>query len=459
MAYVQRTTEEILRSMLARMVARSTVTDITEGSVLYDLFASMAEQLADTDYRINKVRSQFDINNATGTDLDERAGEIGLTRLQPSKSTGTVTFTRSSTTGSLTIPKGSIVQSTLLTKPLFYTSQDVSFANGQATVNASVQCGVSGSLGNVAKNAIATLVNVPDGVIAVSNGLAFTNGQDLEQDATFLNRCRLYLKSLAKCQPSSIEAFARSFSASDGTRATNAHIYEGLTPGYSELLIDDGSGLYNTVSTTSTSTSFTVTGLQNPLIMPISKPITEASILVLTRTRGSFVIPSTKYTVLHERGVILFNDRTDLTDGDIVTTNTYSIYEGLISELQDQIEGDVKDPLNYPGYRAAGTRIRVLPAPITNVSLDLQITAYTGTDLVQLQSDLSTLATSFINSLDAGQPLFIAQYIDALMTDSRLENVKILSAGTNNLSPDIYPVTDRHILKAQTIDIYVSVRR
>jgi hypothetical protein len=50
MPYVQRTKDEILTSLLARMVARSPVTDIVEGSVIYTLMSSVAEQIADSEY-------------------------------------------------------------------------------------------------------------------------------------------------------------------------------------------------------------------------------------------------------------------------------------------------------------------------------------------------------------------------------------------------------------------------
>jgi hypothetical protein len=461
MAYIQRTKEEILRGLLARTVARSSVTDVTEGSVLYVLLSSVAEQIANSEYQLARLRQQFTMTNSTGAELDERALELGLTRLQAVNATGTIELTRSSTGSSLTVPAGLIVSNPSNSALVYYTRNDVTFSSSDETRTVSIIAGIAGSAGNATQGAITQMQNPPDTVISCTNLQALTNGKDQETDDLFINRCRNYLLSQSRSQVIPIETFAKSFTAIDGTRALNAKVYESASiPAYSELLIDDGSGLYNTVTTTEiNTTSFSVYGDQNPLIMPISKPVTENSNIVLTRTRGSFIISPTKYRILHERGVIVFLDRSDLIEGDTVSTNSYSIYTGLIDELQDQIEGNPNDPINKAGYRAIGTRVRVLPAPITLINLDIQLSAYTGVDLVALQDRLNLIATGFINSLEAGQPLFIAQLIDALMNDTDLENVKIYTYNTLNLSPDIYPTSQRHILKTDTIRLFVSTRR
>lgn len=461
MAYVQRTKDEILTSLLARMVARSTVSDIVEGSVLYTLMSAIAEQIADSEYKLAKLRQQFTLTNTNGTDLDDRALEIGLTRLPATNATGVITLTRSSIGASLTLDAGLIVANPSNQSLVYYTREQAVFASNSLTTNVSIIAGISGAVGNALNNTITSLQNFPSQVIACTNTNALTNGNDEETDDQLRNRCKQAIQSLAKSQPQAIETFAKSYIATDGTRAINASIYENENvPAYCELLIDDGSGLYNNVTTeTITSTSFSVYGDQSPLIMPLSNPITDTSNIVLTRSRGSLVINPSKYRIVHERGLVIFMDRSDLVDGDMVTTNAYTIYTGLISELQNLIEGSPADPINNPGQRAVGVRVRVLPAPITLVSFDLQITAYNGVDLVALQARLQGIATGFVNALEAGQPLLIAQLIDSLMNDTDLQNVKVYSSASLNLSPDIYPTTPRHILKADTINLFVSTRR
>jgi hypothetical protein len=461
MAYTQRTKDEILTSLLARMVARSPVTDIVEGSVIYTLLSSVAEQIADSEYKLAKLRQQFTLTNTSGTDLDDRALEIGISRLQPTNATGEITLTRASTGSTLTLDTGLKVSNPSNQALVYYTREAAVFGTNDQTTTVSIIAGVAGSVGNALNNAITRLENFPSSIISCTNINALTNGLDEETDDQLRNRCKQFIQSLAKSQPQAIQTLAKSYIATDGTRAFNAAIYESDTlPAYCELLIDDGSALYNNVVTqTIASTSFAVYGDQSPLVMPVSSPITDSSNLVLTRTRGSLVINPNKYRIIHERGLIIFLDRSDLVDGDFITTSSYSIYTGLISELQNLIEGSSADPINNPGYRAAGVRVRVLPAPITLVSFDLQITAYNGVDLVALQARLQGIANGFVNTLEAGQPLLIAQLIDALMNDTDLQNVKVYSSATLNLSPDIYPTTQRHILKADTINLFVSTRR
>ena len=47
--YQPRSSSEITRDLMARMVARTTLTDVAEGSVLLSLLQTVAEQIAEAD--------------------------------------------------------------------------------------------------------------------------------------------------------------------------------------------------------------------------------------------------------------------------------------------------------------------------------------------------------------------------------------------------------------------------
>ena len=70
--YTPRPASEILRDLAARMVARSSLTDIAEGSVLYDLLSTFAEQVAEADVRLSQIRAQYTLEGASGQDPDDR---------------------------------------------------------------------------------------------------------------------------------------------------------------------------------------------------------------------------------------------------------------------------------------------------------------------------------------------------------------------------------------------------
>ena len=101
--YTPRSSAEITRDLVARLVARTNLTDVSEGSVILALMSTFAEQIAESDVRLAQIRDQFTLEGASGTDLDERAEEIGMTRLPATRATGTVRVTRSATTSALTI--------------------------------------------------------------------------------------------------------------------------------------------------------------------------------------------------------------------------------------------------------------------------------------------------------------------------------------------------------------------
>ena len=88
--YTPRSTEEITRDLVARMVARTELTDISEGSVLLALMRTFAEQIADADVRLNQIRRQFTLEGAQGADLDERVDELGLSRLSATRASSLI---------------------------------------------------------------------------------------------------------------------------------------------------------------------------------------------------------------------------------------------------------------------------------------------------------------------------------------------------------------------------------
>lgn len=94
MAFRVRSFIEILDGMLATTVANSELTDVNVGAADRTLLEAAALSDADQYIQIARVKNAYSIENATGTDLDERAADYGpdLKRLPPSQSIGLVRF-------------------------------------------------------------------------------------------------------------------------------------------------------------------------------------------------------------------------------------------------------------------------------------------------------------------------------------------------------------------------------
>ena len=442
---------------MARMVARTKLTDVAEGSVLFSLMQTVAEQIAESDVRLAGIREQFTLEGASGVDLDERAEDIGIERLSAVRATGEVTLYRTDTVGALTIPLGSVIGRTD-SAVTYSTLSAVTMNNGESEITVSVRASVAGSAGNAPTRALDVLSDVPDAITSIVQGEAIGNGRDEETDNQLRSRATRYLNSLARCQPVALEYLATSFTASDETRATTATLYELPTErGRCELLIDDGSGLGDHAPKRAGVTTTTTINAVGGLIIGVEAPIVdEVTVTDITSPVQSFrLIEGTDYVVFRERGLVHLLDGASVSVGSVLSVSGYEVYTGLIAELQRTIEGNTGDVSS--GYRPAGVSVRVLPAPVQRVNLDLLIAVVDGANVQTVSDNVETAVASFFSSLGAGEPAFIAKVIDIVMGVDDVKNVTVYRQNTRNLEVDQYPNSPRTVLRSGEIRAITSI--
>jgi uncharacterized phage protein gp47/JayE len=180
--FEDQTFEEILERMLARLPDDI---DKRPGSVVYDLLAPAAAELAQAYIEMDNVLDLGFADTTYGEYLDRRAAEQGLTRKQAVKATGQVTFTGPEGT---VIPAGTRLVTGGVEPIYFATTAEVTITNGTATVIAEAEEG--GVKGNVAAGEITSLAIGEDlfGVVSVTNAEPFTGGVDEETDEELLAR-------------------------------------------------------------------------------------------------------------------------------------------------------------------------------------------------------------------------------------------------------------------------------
>ena len=127
----------------------------------------------------------------------------------------------------------------------------------------------------------------------------------------------------------------------------------------------------------------------------------------------------------------------------------------MISELQSTIEGDPQDITS--GYRPAGISVRVLPAPVQRVNLDVLIVIAEGANVLTVGDNVETAIASLFSSLNAGQPAYIAKIIDVVMSIDDVINTTLYRQGTRVLAVDQYPSTERTVLRGGQINAVTSV--
>jgi uncharacterized phage protein gp47/JayE len=85
---------QILSDMIATIFSQTGLTDINPGSVLLTLLEAAARQDFAQYYQLMQAVKNYNLDTTTGTDLDNRAFEYGLTRTQAQQATGQVNILR-----------------------------------------------------------------------------------------------------------------------------------------------------------------------------------------------------------------------------------------------------------------------------------------------------------------------------------------------------------------------------
>lgn len=497
MAYEARTKDEILRDLAARVVSRTPLTDVIPGSVLHTILSTIAEEFASAEYRLGEIRDSFYLDGTSGADLDERISELpvrAITRLPAAPASGTLKITRDNTSNSITLNAGTLFGRVDNSKIFYRLNSALTFAINQSEASAAVTCTTNGESGNAGTGIVSIIVSDPN-IATVTNESPIVGGLEEESDDSLRSRAKAYLASLSRSQDLALEFEALNFRASNEKRFTVAKVVsDPLTPGYSELLVDDGTGIALGPSPAFVTTQITLT-VPDPLVRNLhtmqvpyvlsgnsiigeeSSPTASGVELWLESNDGRFLnqlpggadgvrlVEGVHYIAIPERGLIYFLDSAysnstgiEFEQGDVVVfpgyvNRTFDSPSYLqIAELQRIIEGDPSNPTLSPGMRAAGTRVRVLPAPINTVSFEVRCLFLSGSDLEVSRSEVTVAAAEFVNQLGPGEPLYANRLLAHLINNvSSLITATLYGSSGLEILEDQYPEDSRHILRAGAI--------
>ncbi|HPQ72326.1 MAG TPA: baseplate J/gp47 family protein, partial [bacterium] len=221
-----RTYDQIVADMLAKIAARTKLTNFNVGSVIRTLVEILGAAIADLgDLALACLKAGF-IATATGYWLDLKAKEFGVTR-HPAKATeGVVYFCRTVPKNeNIVIPAGTIV-STLKDQEgkayRFFTKEEVILATGTTEIEAAVVAEQPGAAHNVGPGSIQKTAVHIRGVDRVENRDEWitSEGTDEETDASLRARCFLAWEELTQ---GSTERAYISWALSDA-RVTSAFV-------------------------------------------------------------------------------------------------------------------------------------------------------------------------------------------------------------------------------------------
>jgi uncharacterized phage protein gp47/JayE len=145
-----------------------------------------------------------------------------------------------------------------------------------------------------------------------------------------------------------------------------------------------------------------------------------------------------------------FNFETNINNAG---SDSYKYYTGLLATVQKIVDGADEDPVNYPGYRAAGTQIEVIPPLIKRVSINIVVKPKNGVSINTISNSIITTILTYLNSLGVGQDIILSEIIRRTMDIEGVESAKM-----SNPAPtvDRIVVEDREKVIAVVSDIFVS---
>lgn len=441
--------EQILTSMIAKVVARTRLSDVSNTSAWKHVLAAAARQDDEQYYQMLMLRKLFDLTQAKGDDLDERAKEVQpsiITRELARKASGNVVIYRSGPVG--TVNFGAGVQVKTADGQVFTTTaagsitptspvQILGHSIGQDSGLIPAVANVGGADGNVVVDSVTKFVSKPAGVDGVTNPSAFAYGLDKETDDSFLNRIIQYISTLSRSTISSLEqAVLGAEDSNTGSRVLFAKCIEDMVNrGEVTLYIDDGTG---SASTTETITGEIVTeGLAGPppdsavggeeYLFLNYKPIDPTSLSLVSSISGPLVL-GTDYYVNEASGQLNFIN--PLTTGEVITAG-YTRYTGLIELAQKIVDGDPTDRTNYPGYRAAGTRVLVTTPQILIQVVELSIVVSEGYEETEVETEVENAILNYINTLGISGDVIRNEIIKRVQAISGIYDLNLITPASN----------------------------
>jgi hypothetical protein len=146
-------------------------------------------------------------------------------------------------------------------------------------------------------------------------------------------------------------------------------------------------------------------------------------------------------------------------DNDInFGVDAYKYYGGLIKELNKVIYGDPFDSYTYPGVRAAGTDIDIIPAMGKRIKIGLAVRIKSSVPFTQIRERIKGAVASSINQLGAGQQVALSKCIAAASSVVGVTSVSV-TYPTYNSSNDQIPVgpSEKPIVIDSNTDITVTL--
>jgi hypothetical protein len=110
-----------------------------------------------------------------------------------------------------------------------------------------------------------------------------------------------------------------------------------------------------------------------------------------------------------------------------VGADGYVYYTGLLRHVHRVVDGYDLDPVTYPGLKATGVQIEVLPPIIRRIEIELTAKTLTGVSVALLSDSIKSAVLTYINSLGVGEDVVMSGIIATVQSIAGVESVTLVS--------------------------------
>lgn len=103
----------------------------------------------------------------------------------------------------------------------------------------------------------------------------------------------------------------------------------------------------------------------------------------------------------------------------------YRYYTGLLATVQKTVDGYDPDPVNFPGYKAAGTQIETVPPLVKDITVNVIVKTSGGINLSTVSDAIKSAILNYIKGLGVGDDVIISELTAAVMSVEGVESATL----------------------------------
>jgi len=122
----------------------------------------------------------------------------------------------------------------------------------------------------------------------------------------------------------------------------------------------------------------------------------------------------------------------DYSENIVSGIDGYQYYTGLLRKVQRIVDGFEPDPASFPGRKAVGSAIEILPPLPVRVSVSLDVTTQDGVNLSEISDEIVSAVINYVSDLGVGEDVILSDIIVRVKSIMGVAAVTFISPSPSN---------------------------